>query len=306
VFSDLPKNLKTVLGAAILAAIIVTAAGFRLSFIALRDVANNPQLKFGHGNGWLLPILVDFGLVASEIILLGASMVRVRNHRGELETYDRTIPFLLVLAFGGTSLYFNVTRVPAALRAVTVIPPAGSILMTIGLAYLVKMLARISGADHLYEAPPLLEPRRIIRKDDVLDGEIVRPDLHPEVAAPPPQQQLQAQPQQPELTQHQMPGLRAKNQPRLPTNRQNGQAQGARPGGRKAEQHAKVIAYLEALQRSGGLDRSVTGRQVTQATKVSLRTVQPILRDFKQLAGIPTKTSNSTGKTARKQQRGRG
>src|SRR6266571_6937987 len=176
-WSELPKNLKTVLGLAIVGAIGVTAAGFRMSFIALREVASNPQLKFGRGNAWLLPVLIDFGLVASEVILLGASMVRVRNRKGELEAYDRSVPFLMVLAFGGASLYFNVTRVPADLRAVTVIPPAASMLMTVGLAYLVKMLARISGTDHIYEAPPLLEPRVLTRRGDVLDGEIVRPDV---------------------------------------------------------------------------------------------------------------------------------
>jgi hypothetical protein len=37
-----------------------------------------------------------------------------------------------------------------------------------------KMLARVSGADHIYEAPPLLDPRQIVRRGDVLHGEIVR------------------------------------------------------------------------------------------------------------------------------------
>jgi hypothetical protein len=173
-WSDLPRNLKTVLGLAVLGAVGVAAAAFRLSFVALREVAQDPGLKFGEHNAWMLPIAIDVALVVSEVILLGASMVRVRNKRGELEPYDRTLPFLLVLLFGGATIYFNVTRVPAHLRAVTVIPPAASILMTLALAYLMKMLARVSGADHLYEAPPLLDPRRIVRRDDVLYGEIVR------------------------------------------------------------------------------------------------------------------------------------
>jgi hypothetical protein len=173
-WSDLPRNLKTVLGLAIVGAVGVAAAAFRLSFIALREVASDPQLKFGKGNGWLLPIAIDVALVVSEVILLGASMVRVCNKRGELEQYDRTLPFLLVAIFGGATIYFNVTRVPSDLRAVTVIPPAASILMTLALAYLVKMLARVSGADHIYEAPPSGDPRQITRKADVLHGEIVR------------------------------------------------------------------------------------------------------------------------------------
>jgi hypothetical protein len=173
-WSELPKNLKTALGLAILGATAVAAAAFRLSFIALREVASDPGLKFGKGNAWLLPIVLDAALVVSEVILLAASMVRVRNNKGELEQYDRTVPFLLVVIFGGATIYYNATRVPADLRSVTVIPPAASILMTIGLAYLMKMLARVSGADHVYEAPPLLDPRQITRRGDVLQGEIVR------------------------------------------------------------------------------------------------------------------------------------
>jgi hypothetical protein len=175
-WSELPKNLRTALALAILGAVGVAAAAFRLSFVALREVAEQPGLKFGRGNAWLLPIILDAALVVCEVILLAASMVRVRNKRGELETYDRTVPFLLVAIFGAATIYFNVTRVPAELRAVTVLPPAASILMTLALAYLMKMLARISGVDHIYEAPPALEPKRIVRKDDVLQGEILRPD----------------------------------------------------------------------------------------------------------------------------------
>ncbi len=173
-WSELPKNLKTALAVAILGAIAVAAAGFRLSFIALREVAEQPGLKFGQGNAWLVPIAIDAALVVSEVILLAASMVRVRDKKGELEQYDRTLPFLLVAIFGGATIYYNVTRVPVEVRSVAVIPPAASILMTIGLAYLMKMLARVSGADHLYEAPPPSDPRQITRKDDVIHAEIER------------------------------------------------------------------------------------------------------------------------------------
>ena len=272
-WSDLPKNLKTVLGVAILGALCVAAAAFRLSFVALREVAEQPGLKFGVGNAWLLPIILDAALVVCEVILLGASMVRVRNRRGELEQYDRTVPFLLVVIFGAATIYFNVTRVPAELRPVTVLPPAASILMTVALAYLMKMLARISGADHIYEAPSALEPKPIVRKADVLEGEIVRgPDTSDGGYVMLPQ----------------VPPEAAKNQQALPPNGQNGTPDGAVPGGRAADQRAKVEAYLDALQANGRLDRSVTGRQVAQATGVSLRTAQPILAEYKALLGIPS------------------
>ena len=273
-WSELPKNLKTALGLAILGAVGVAAAAFRLSFIALREVASNPQLKFGKGNAWLLPIVLDAALVVSEVILLAASMVRVRNKRGELETYDRTVPFLLVVIFGGATIYFNVTRVPSDLRAVTVIPPAASILMTLGLAYLMKMLARVSGTDHIYEAPPLLDPRRITRKDDVLQGEIVR---GPEVPghAPGPYGAPGADGQMPRWAPSQI--------------QQTGQPHG---NGEltEATKRAQVEAYLAALgpdqlQRLAGLGPKAAARELTptlngQGLQVSERYVQQILDEF--------------------------
>jgi hypothetical protein len=123
----------------------VTAAAFTLSFFALRAAASNPELQFGRGHEWLFPIALDMGLVFSEVLLLGASMVAGHN---------RAIPILLVLAFGVGTVYFNVTRVPPEVRLITAVPPVASILMTIGLAYLMKMLTTVSGGVQSYHAPP--------------------------------------------------------------------------------------------------------------------------------------------------------
>ncbi len=140
-WSRLPTNLRTVLGCALVLGIGVTAAAFTLSFFALRNVASNPQLEFGKGHAWLFPIALDMALIFAEVLLLGASMVK---------DYNRAIPILLVLAFGVGTLYFNVTRVPPEVRLITAVPPLASILMTIGLAYLMKMLTAISGGVQQY------------------------------------------------------------------------------------------------------------------------------------------------------------
>src|SRR6266542_5668620 len=140
-WSRLPTNLRTILGCALVLGIGVTAAAFTLSFFALRAVASNPQLEFGKGHAWLFPIALDMALIFAEVLLLGASMVK---------DYNRAIPILLVLAFGVGTLYFNVTRVPPEVRLITAVPPLASIFMTIGLAYLMKMLTAISGSVQQY------------------------------------------------------------------------------------------------------------------------------------------------------------
>jgi Protein of unknown function (DUF2637) len=145
VWARLPTNLRTILGCALVLGIGVTAAAFTLSFFALRAVASNPQLEFGKGHAWLFPIALDMALVFAEVLLLGASMV---------QGYNRAIPILLVLAFGVGTLYFNVTRVPDSVRLITAVPPVASILMTIGLAYLMKMLTTLAGGVQAYHAPP--------------------------------------------------------------------------------------------------------------------------------------------------------
>jgi hypothetical protein len=59
-----------------------------------------------------------------------------------------------------------------------------SILVTLGLAYLLKMLAAASGAAAIHLAPPALEPNRIVRAGDVLHGELVRDPGAPGLGGP--------------------------------------------------------------------------------------------------------------------------
>jgi Protein of unknown function (DUF2637) len=180
-WSSLPSNLRTVLGTALLLGVGVAVAAFTLSFFALREAAQDPALKFGQGHAWLFPIGVDMALVFFEVLLLGASMVRVHDH-GKVIQYPRAIPFVLVLVAAAGTLYFNATHVPERVRPIALAVPVASILVTLGLAYLLKMLAAASGTEAIHLAPPPMEPSRIVRKGDVLHGELVR---DPEVPGDP-------------------------------------------------------------------------------------------------------------------------
>jgi hypothetical protein len=179
-WSSLPSNLRTVLGTALLLGLGVAAAAFTLSFFALRDAAQDPALAWGQGHAWLFPIGVDMALVFFEVLLLGASMVRISEH-GQVVQYPRAIPFLLMLVAAAGTLYFNATHVPERVRPIALAVPVASILVTLGLAYLLKMLAAASGAAAIHLAPPALEPNRIVRASDVLQGELVR---DPQVPGP--------------------------------------------------------------------------------------------------------------------------
>jgi Protein of unknown function (DUF2637) len=172
-WSSLPSNLRTVLGTALLLGLGVAGAAFALSFFALRDAAQDPALAWGQGHAWLFPIGVDMALVFFEVLLLGASMVRVHDH-GRVIQYPRAIPFLLMLVAAAGTIYFNATHVPERVRPIALAVPVASILVTLGLAYLLKMLAAASGAAAIHLAPPTLEPNRIVRHPDVLHGELVR------------------------------------------------------------------------------------------------------------------------------------
>ena len=110
-WSSLPSNLRTVLGTALLLGLGVAAAAFTLSFFALRDAAQDPALAWGSGHAWLFPIGVDMALVFFEVLLLGASMVRITDHDRVVQ-YPRAIPFLLMLVAAAGTLYFNATHVP--------------------------------------------------------------------------------------------------------------------------------------------------------------------------------------------------
>ena len=182
-WSSLPSNLRTVLGTALLLGLGVAAAAFTLSFFALRDAAADPALAWGQGHAWLFPIGVDMALAFFEVLLLGASMVRVYE-QGRVVQYPRAIPFLLMLVAAAGTLYFNATHVPEQVRPLALAVPVASILVTLGLAYLLKMLAAASGAAAIHLAPPANEPNRIVRAADVLHGELVRDPQVPGLSGP--------------------------------------------------------------------------------------------------------------------------
>jgi hypothetical protein len=112
-------------------------------------------------------------LVFFEVLLLSASMVRVHDH-GRVVQYSRAIPFLLMLVAAAGTIYFNATHVPERVRPIALAVPVASILVTLGLAYLLKMLVAASGAAAIHLAPPATEPNRIVRHADVVHGELVR------------------------------------------------------------------------------------------------------------------------------------
>jgi Protein of unknown function (DUF2637) len=264
-WSSLPANLRTVLGTALLLGIGVAIAAFTLSFFALRDAAQDPALKFGQGHAWLFPIGVDMALVFFEVLLLGASMVRIQDH-GKVVQYPRAIPFLLVLVAAAGTLYFNATRVPTPVRPIALAVPVASILVTLGLAYLLKMLAAASGTEAIHLAPPALEPNPIGRPGEVLHGELVR---DPQVPGP----------------DGQLPSWGPSQLG------QNGQAAEAGDGELpEATKRQQVESYLAALDpgRLGRLTslgpraaaRELTGTLNSHGVRVSERYVQQILDDW--------------------------
>jgi hypothetical protein len=273
-WSSLPSNLRTVLGTALLLGLGVAAAAFTLSFFALRDAAADPALAWGQGHAWLFPIGVDMALVFFEVLLLGASMVRIHDH-DQVVQYPRAIPFLLMLVAAAGTLYFNATHVPTQVRPIALAVPVASILVTLGLAYLLKMLAAASGAAAIHLAPPPLDPNRIIRHTDVLQGELVRqapgtPDLFP-----------------PHPVYGQMPSWAPSQLDQTGQPAAAGSGDGALPEATKRHQ---VEAYLAALgpDQLGRLTtlgpraaaRELTGTLTGRGMQVSERYVQQILDDW--------------------------
>jgi len=265
-WSSLPSNLRTVLGTALLLGLGVAAAAFTLSFFALRDAAADPALAWGSGHAWLFPIGVDMALIFFEVLLLGASMVRV-TEQDRVVQYPRAIPFLLMLVAAAGTLYFNATHVPTPVRPLALAVPVASILVTLGLAYLLKMLAAASGAAAIHLAPPPLEPNRIVRHSDVLHGELVRDPQLPGGAPAPYGQVSSWAPSQLD---------------------QNGQP--AVGGDGEATKRHQVEAYLAALdpgqlQRLTTLGPRAAARELTgtlngQRLQVSERYVQQIFDDW--------------------------
>jgi hypothetical protein len=142
-WSDLPTTLRTVLGAALLLVIGVAVASFTLSFIALREVAATPITGWGR-NAWIFPACVDMGLLASEVVLVGVSMIKGVN---------RAVPFVFMVVFGALTVWFNIARVPADWRLVTAVPPVAGLFMTLLIAFLLKTLAVTLGKPLVYHAP---------------------------------------------------------------------------------------------------------------------------------------------------------
>jgi Protein of unknown function (DUF2637) len=270
-WSSLPSNLRTVLGTALLLGLGVAGAAFTLSFFALRDAAQDPALAWGSGHAWLFPIGVDMALVFFEVLLLGASMVRIHDH-GRVIQYPRAIPFLLMLVAAAGTLYFNATHVPEQVRPIALAVPVASILVTLGLAYLLKMLAAASGAAAIHLAPPALEPNRIVRTSDVLHGELIR-EPHVPVETPAPYGQMPTwAPSQ--LDQNGQPAVRGDGSGDLS----------------ELTKRQQVEAYLAALgpDQLGRLTtlgpraaaRELTGTLNGQGLLVSERYVQQILDDW--------------------------
>jgi hypothetical protein len=274
-WSSLPSNLRTVLGTALLLGLGVAAAAFTLSFFALRDAAADPALAWGQGHAWLFPIGVDMALVFFEVLLLGASMVRIHDH-GRVVQYPRAIPFLLMLVAAAGTIYFNATHVPERVRPIALAVPVASILVTLGLAYLLKMLAAASGATAIHLAPPDQGPNRIIRTSDVLHGELVRDPQAPGAQELFPPHPVYGQVSSSAPSQH----------------GQNGQR--AMAGDGEATKRRQVEAYLAALgpDQLGRLTtlgpraaaRELTGTLTGQGVQVSERYVQQILDDWTAVA----------------------
>jgi hypothetical protein len=273
-WSSLPSNLRTVLGTALLLGLGVAAAAFTLSFFALRDAAADPALAWGQGHAWLFPIGVDMALVFFEVLLLGASMVRI-HEQGRVVQYPRAIPFLLMLVAAAGTLYFNATHVPTPVRPLALAVPVASILVTLGLAYLLKMLAAASGAAAIHLAPPALEPNRIVRHADVFHGELVRDPQTPSAPELFPPHPLYGQVPSSAPSQH----------------GQNGQP--AVAGHEKAAEATKrhqVEAYLAALDPDQlehlttlgprAAARELTSTLTSQGLQVSERYVQQIIDDW--------------------------
>jgi hypothetical protein len=203
-------------------------------------------------------------LVFFEVLLLGASMVRIHDH-GQVVQYPRAIPFLLMLVAAAGTIYFNATHVPERVRPIALAVPVASILVTLGLAYLLKMLAAASGAAAIHLAPPPLEPNRIVRHPDVLHGELVRDPQVPDEA----------------------PNLSRWAPSQLGQNGHPAVGDGEAPEATKRRQVEAYLAALgpEQLRRLTTLGPRAAARELTdtltsQGLQVSERYVQQILDDW--------------------------
>jgi hypothetical protein len=213
-------------------------------------------------------------LIFFEVLLLGASMVRITDHDRVVQ-YPRAIPFLLMLVAAAGTLYFNATHVPERVRLLALAVPVASILVTLGLAYLLKMLAAASGAAAIHLAPPDQGPNRIVRAADVLHGELVRDPQAPAAPELFPPHPVYGQVPSWAPSQHDQNG-----QPAV-----TGDGQLA-----EATKRRQVEAYLAALDPDQlarlttlgprAAARELTGTLNGQGLQVSERYVQQILDDW--------------------------
>jgi Protein of unknown function (DUF2637) len=283
-FSELPPSLRRILAIALLLVTAIGAGAFTLSFVALREVAAQPDAGWGP-LAFLFPLIIDGLLVAAEVVLVAASML----HR------ERLLPLAFVIGAGAVTIWFNITRVPAPVRPVTAIPPIASIAATILIAYLVKILAVALGRPLTYLPPPaqtgVLAPTQaqaplagqLTRLPDATTGlpEVVPYQYTPGVAGygPGPYGPPVAFGQTPTWAPSQI--------------QQTGQpVVGGNPNGELAEatKRRQVEAYLatltpDQLGRLAGLGPKAAARELTptlngQGLQVSERYVQQILDEF--------------------------
>jgi len=164
--------------------------------------------------------------------------------------------------------------------------PVASILVTLGLAYLLKMLAAASGAAAIHLAPPDQGPNRIVRASDVLHGELVR---DPEAAGP--QELFPPHPVYGQVPSRAPSQLDQNGQPAVA-----GGAGGGEPS--EATKRHQVEAYLAALGPDQlahlttlgprAAARELTGTLNGQGMQVSERYVQQILDDWTAATRQPT------------------
>ncbi len=287
-FSELPPSLRRILAIALLLVTAIGAGAFTLSFVALREVAAQPDAGWGP-LAFLFPLIIDGLLVAAELVLVAASML----HR------ERLLPLAFVIGAGAVTIWFNITRVPAPVRPVTAIPPIASIAATILIAYLVKILAVALGKPLTYLPPPpttgILAPTQLqaplagqlTRLPDTTTGlpEVVPYQYTPGVAGygpgpygPPPAAFGQTPTWAPSQIQQTGQPVEVLN--------------GASGNGDQAEatKRRQVEAYLAGLDsdqlgRLGGLGPKAAARELTptlngQGLAVSERYVQQILDEF--------------------------
>jgi Protein of unknown function (DUF2637) len=285
-WSSLPSNLRTVLGTALLLGTGVAVAAFSLSFFALRDAAQDPELAWGAGHAWLFPIGVDMALVFFEVLLLGASMVRVHDH-GRVVQYPRAVPFVMMLVAAAGTLYFNATHVPTPMRPIALAVPVASILVTLGLAYLLKMLVAASGTEAIHLAPPPVEPHRIVRKGDVLHGELLR---DPGFGTAPPA----------------VPGTGwVPAGHHLPENPHNGQAglpvgDGAQPAGvTKRQRIEEYLDWLGPEELRNVTVRELTAELASQGLEVTERYVKQVLDQQRPTTRQPRRRGSGTRRPRR-------